>query len=62
MDDDFEWDEAKRLSNVAKHNIDFVRAKILFDGRIVLTERSSYIAEDRFLTTGILDGRSITAI
>lgn len=49
-DDDFEWDEAKRLANVEKHDIDFLRAEALFDGRIVLTEGSSYAFADRFLT------------
>lgn len=27
---DFEWDEAKRLSNLAKHGVDFVRAAKIF--------------------------------
>jgi len=28
----FEWDERKRLANLAKHGIDFVRAARIFDG------------------------------
>ena len=62
MDQDFEWDEAKRLSNVEKHDIDFKDAKLLFDGRIVLTELSAFEGERRFLTTGILDDRCVTVI
>jgi uncharacterized DUF497 family protein len=30
---DFEWAEDKRLSNIAKHDIDFLRARAVFDGR-----------------------------
>jgi uncharacterized DUF497 family protein len=29
----FEWDEAKRVANAAKHGIDFRTAIELFDGR-----------------------------
>jgi uncharacterized DUF497 family protein len=29
----FEWDEEKRLSNIAKHGFDFIRAARLFGGR-----------------------------
>ena len=28
----FEWDERKRLANLAKHGIDFVAARGVFDG------------------------------
>lgn len=28
----FEWDEEKRLSNMAKHGFDFIHAARLFDG------------------------------
>jgi uncharacterized protein len=29
----FEWDETKRRSNIAKHGIDFLRARLIFDRR-----------------------------
>jgi uncharacterized DUF497 family protein len=29
----FEWDEQKRLLNIAKHGIDFLTASGIFDGR-----------------------------
>ena len=32
---EFEWDEDKRQSNIAKHGIDFDRAATLFDGRLL---------------------------
>ena len=31
----FEWHEAKRRANLAKHGIDFVRAARIFEGRTV---------------------------
>ena len=53
----FEWDEAKRQTNIAKHGIDFVDLPPLFDGLTVLEvdDRFDY-GETRFLTLGILNG------
>jgi uncharacterized DUF497 family protein len=31
----FEWDEQKRLINLAKHGIDFEDARLIFDGPIL---------------------------
>lgn len=59
---EFEWDEAKRLSNIRKHGIDFEQARLLFDGRSILTVRSSFSVEERFLTTAELDGNFITVV
>jgi uncharacterized DUF497 family protein len=58
----FEWDEDKRLSNIAKHDIDFVRAQDLFDGRPLTHLPSTYEAEPRRLTIGVLEGRVVTAV
>lgn len=58
----FEWDESKRTSNLAKHGVDFVRAQLLFDGRAVVTAPSPRADEDRFATTGQIDGRFYTAV
>lgn len=53
----FEWDEAKRRTNVAKHGIDFADLEPLFDGLTVtmLDNRFDY-GEARFVTFGILNG------
>jgi uncharacterized DUF497 family protein len=59
---EFEWDEAKRRSNLAKHGVDFLRARALFDGRPVVTTVSRYPDEQRFLTTGEIDGRFYTVV
>jgi uncharacterized DUF497 family protein len=36
----FEWDEAKRNSNLSKHGVDFLRMQMLFDERPVITAAS----------------------
>jgi uncharacterized DUF497 family protein len=59
---EFEWDEDKRLGNIAKHDIDFKRATLLFDGRRIVKTSSSYPFEERWLTTGVVDERVITAV
>ena len=53
----FEWDEAKRQTNLSKHGIDFVDLPPLFDGPTVLEvdDRFDY-GETRFMTLGMLTG------
>ncbi|HVF42894.1 MAG TPA: BrnT family toxin [Pyrinomonadaceae bacterium] len=57
---EFEWDEAKRRSNLRKHGIDFVGIEELFEGMTVtiLDDRTDY-GEERFVTFGLLDGRVV---
>ena len=57
-----EWDDAKREANIAKHGIDFILARVLFDGRSVVTHRSSYPDEERWLTTGMIEALFITVV
>ena len=52
----FEWDAAKRLTNLAKHGLDFVRADLLFDGRPILDLPPKHPLEPRTPTVGKLDG------
>lgn len=59
--DEFEWDEAKCLSNLEKHGIDFEDAIGIFAGDFV-EWRSDRDGEERWLTVGILDERFITII
>ncbi len=59
---EFEWDEAKRQSNLAKHGIDFVDVRHLFDGRPLITTRSAYRDEEHYSATGIINGRFVTVI
>jgi|SRR5882724_7025146 len=53
----YEWDEAKRLSNIQKHGIDFVDIEDAFTGETVtaLDDRFDY-GETRFATLGWING------
>jgi uncharacterized protein len=59
---EFEWDEAKRVSNIAKHGLDFVRIARLLDGPRVTKRASGAHGEERLLLTGKLDSRAVTAV
>jgi uncharacterized DUF497 family protein len=56
----FEWDEAKRTANVAKHGIDFVDAQEMFQGPMLvrLDERRNY-GESRWQGLGFVQGRLV---
>ena len=58
----FDWDDDKQASNLAKHEIDFNRAVLLFDGRDVIETPSTHISEERWQRTGIVDDRFMTVI
>jgi uncharacterized DUF497 family protein len=59
---EFEWDEAKRATNIAKHGLDFARIARLLDGPHVTIEARATQGEQRLLTIGELDGRVVTAV
>jgi uncharacterized DUF497 family protein len=50
----FEWDEAKRQSNIQRRGMDFLDAVDVFDGRPVITYASVRESETRFVTVGKL--------
>jgi uncharacterized DUF497 family protein len=56
----FEWDEAKRRSNIKRHGLDFVGVDKVFttDALTLLDDRFDY-GELRFLTLGTLNGRVV---
>jgi uncharacterized DUF497 family protein len=60
---DFEWDEAKRLTNILKHGIDFVDAIGIFTGRFEETEdlRRDY-GERRTRTFGEFEGNVLHVV
>ena len=58
----FEWDEEKRLSNLEKHSLDFSSADLIFDGRPRRTWLSDFVAERRYLTTALVNGRLVTMV
>jgi uncharacterized DUF497 family protein len=57
----FKLDEAKRLTNLCKHDIAFVGCEATFDHRIVPMndDRLDY-GDPGFVTLGALDGRVIS--
>ncbi len=57
----FEWDEEKRLSNLAKHKLDFIAVSFFFDGRRSVTSTSNYSFEVRSITTAI-NGRTFYTV
>ena len=56
----FEWDERKNESNLAKHGLDFADAPRLFPSplRTFPDDRQDY-GEDRWIGFGLLDNRVI---
>ncbi len=59
----FEWDEDKRLANIARHGIDFVRAKEIWQGPVLeVPSPQSEHGEERFLAIGSVEGRVITVV
>jgi uncharacterized DUF497 family protein len=54
----FEWDEEKRKSNFAKHNIDFDDVSEAF-GYELIYERSDRFDEARYLVLATLEGNVI---
>jgi uncharacterized protein len=59
----FEWDDAKRLSNIKKHGIDFIDAPTIFNGYTLTMEDDRYdYGEKRFVTFGILEERVVVVV
>ncbi|MEK6281763.1 MAG: BrnT family toxin [Acidobacteriota bacterium] len=57
----FEWDEAKRLSNLRRHGFDFIDVERVFAGNAftLLDDRFDY-GEIRFITLGMVEERVVT--
>lgn len=55
----FEWDEAKRRTNLRKHGVDFKRATLVFDDPLVKIQEdefSLYFDEEREQAIGMVSG------
>lgn len=60
---EFEWDEAKREKVLMSRGIDFIDlAKLMFDGRPVVTLPSRRGDEERFITIGMIWDRSFVLV
>jgi hypothetical protein len=59
----FEWNEEKNGINIDKHGFDFADAYRIFDLPMAVErdERDDY-GEDRWIGTGILDGRVVVVV
>lgn len=59
----YEWDENKRIKNLRKHRVDFVDAKLLFNGYTLTFEdnRITY-GEQRFITLGLIREKVFVAV
>jgi hypothetical protein len=60
---EFTWNEAKRERVLAERGIDFLRVAFsLFDGRPLLTVPAPRDGEERFLSTGPIEGKFFAVI
>ena len=60
---EFEWNEDKRLSNIDKHQIDFIGSEIIFDGyTVTIEDNRQYYGEQRFVTFGNLHNRIVAVV
>jgi uncharacterized protein len=59
----FEWDETKRLINLAKHGVDFVRALRIFNDSTleILDQRQNY-GEVRIIATGTVENEVFVVV
>jgi uncharacterized protein len=58
----FQWDEGKRLRNIAKHGFDFLQADELFEGPQVVVPSRRNQPEERFLAIDKVAGRWATVV
>ncbi|GHV51458.1 hypothetical protein AGMMS49579_06800 [Spirochaetia bacterium] len=60
----FEWDEAKRLSNLEKHGLDFMDAHEVFedDARYSKEDKRFSYGEKRFITVGEMKSQLVLAL
>lgn len=57
------WDEAKRLSNLAKHGLDFAAApRFDWQGARYGADDRTATGEERQLAVGLLDGRLVAIV
>lgn len=59
---EFEWSEMKRLTVLKQRGLDFLRARMLFDGRPLSTYSSPREDELRWVSIGHLDGHMVAVI
>jgi uncharacterized DUF497 family protein len=61
-DEEFEWDDAKAAANLAKHGVDFVAARQVFDDAFNVERPDPDPDEDRRLVIGMVNGRLLSIV
>jgi uncharacterized DUF497 family protein len=63
-DDEFEWDDAKAAVNLAKHNVSFEIARLVFDDAFAIVEVDGSLdySEERFIITGMIQNRLLSVV
>lgn len=59
---EFEFDESKRLTNIARHGLDFLDADILFDNPHLEAPAKTVDGEQRWLAIGTIDDVYVTVV
>lgn len=60
---EFEWDEVKRLANIARHGLDFVRAKEIWEGPVLeIPSSQAHHGEERVIALGRVESRLIAVV
>lgn len=58
----FEWHEAKRLGNIARHGLDFMDADLLFGGPLIVGDAKTVGEEPRRMATGLIGDVYVTVV
>lgn len=58
----FEFDESKSLTNLSKHEIDFVEAQLLWNDPRLLEIPAKTEDEPRYLVIGLINGKHWSAV
>ncbi len=58
----YEWDEAKRLSNLAKHGYDFTLARRIYEQPNVMRLQSPRPGESRYVDLAVWDGKVLALV
>lgn len=64
IDDEFEWDDGKAITNYAKHGVKFEGARLVFKDifAIEVFDDSEAYREERFSIIGVSDGRLLFVV
>lgn len=58
----YEWDEAKRATNLEKHGYDLAEAKHIYEHPNVMTLQSKYLGETRYVDLAEWGGRLLALV